>query len=119
MPTASGKTACMDVAVFALAAQASRLDAGRPVTAPRRVFFTVDRRVIVDEAHERARCLAKKLNEADDGILKTVADNLRRIAHGATTGFEEDYPLAVHALRGGMYRSEAWARDPLQPTVVA
>ena len=119
LPTASGKTACMDVAVFALAAQASRLDAGRPVTAPRRVFFTVDRRVIVDEAHERARCLAKKLNEANEGILKTVADNLRRIAHGATTGFEEEHPLAVHALRGGMYRSEAWARDPLQPTIVA
>ena len=119
LPTASGKTACMDVAVFALAAQASRLDSGQPITAPRRIFFVVDRRVIVDAAHERARRLANKLNEAEEGILKTVADNLRRMAHGAMPGFEEELPLAVHALRGGMYRSEAWARNPLQPTIVA
>ena len=119
LPTASGKTACMDVALFALAAQASRLHSGQPITAPRRVFFVVDRRVIVDEAHERALCLAEKLRQARDGTLKAVADDLRRIAHGATTGFEDERPLAVHALRGGMYRSEAWARNPLQPTIVA
>ena len=58
LPTASGKTACMDIA---LAAQASRLDSGQPITAPRRIFFVVDRRVIVDEAYERARRLAQKL----------------------------------------------------------
>ena len=119
LPTASGKTACMDVAVFALAAQATRLGSDRPVTAPRRIFFVVDRRVIVDEAHERAQCLANRLKAAEDGILKSVADNLRRIAHGATSGFEADLPLGVHVLRGGMYRSEAWARNPLQPTIVS
>ncbi len=109
----------MDVAVFALAAHATRLGSARPVAAPRRIFFVVDRRVIVDEAHERAGRLANKLKAAEDGILKTVADNLRRIARGATTGFEDELPLAVHALRGGVYRSEAWARNPLQPTIVA
>ena len=119
LPTASGKTACLDIAVFALATQASRLAAGKVIAAPRRVFFVVDRRVIVDEAHERARRLAEKLKEAKSGILKTVADNLRRIAHGETAGFESERPLSVHVLRGGMYRSEAWARNPLQPTVVA
>ncbi len=119
LPTASGKTACMDVALFALAAQAPRLDSGQPITAPRRIFFVVDRRIIVDEAYERARRLAEKLAQAEDGILKAVADDLRRIAHGAATGFERERPLAVHALRGGMYRSEAWARNPLQPTIIA
>ena len=119
LPTASGKTACMDVAVFALAAQASRLDSRQPITAPRRIFFAVDRRVIVDEAHERAQRLVQKLHKAEEGILRTVADNLRRIAHGATTGFDEERPLVAHALRGGTYRSEAWARSPLQPTIVA
>ena len=58
LPTASGKTACMDVALFALAFQALRLETGQPITAPRRIFFVVDRRVIVDEAYERARRLA-------------------------------------------------------------
>ena len=119
LPTASGKTACIDVALFALAAQASRLDPRRRITAPRRIFFVVDRRVIVDEAHERALRLARKLGRAEDGILKAVADDLRRIAHGAATGFERERPLAVHVLRGGLYRSEAWARSPLQPTIVA
>ena len=119
LPTASGKTACMDIALFALAAQASRLDSGPPITAPRRIFFVVDRRVIVDEAYERACRLAEKLAQAKDGIVKSVADALRRIAHGGPTGFEDERPLAVHALRGGMYRSEAWARNPLQPTIVA
>ena len=119
LPTASGKTACMDVALFALAAQASRLDSGQRITAPRRIFFVVDRRVIVDEAHERAHRLAAELEQAGEGIRKAVADNLRRIAHGAATGFEDERPLAVHVLRGGMYRSEAWARNPLQPTIVA
>ncbi len=119
LPTASGKTACMDIALFALAAQASRLNSEQPITAPRRIFFVVDRRVIVDEAYERAGWLAKKLAQAEGGILKVVADDLRRIAHGAATEFECERPLAVHALRGGMYRSEAWARNPLQPTIIA
>ena len=116
LPTASGKTACIDIAIFALAAQAVRLDKCETVTAPRRIFFVVDRRIIVDEAHERACKIAKRLKNAEDGILKRVADALRRI--GASKALAGP-PLAVHILRGGMYRSEAWARDPLQPTVVA
>ena len=122
LPTASGKTACMDIAVFALAAQASRLGGDQPITAPRRMFFVVDRRVIVDQAYEHARIMSRKLKdakEADDGILKEVADNLRQIAYGETMDFENELPLSAHMLRGGMYRSEAWARDPLQPMVVA
>ena len=121
VPTGAGKTACMDIAVFALAAQAHAdpSDAGRGVTAPRRIFFVVDRRIIVDEAHERARRLAKKLDGAEGGVLKTVADRLRHLAAGGTTDASSEPPLAVHSLRGGLYRSEAWARNPLQPTIVA
>ena len=54
LPTASGKTACLDIAVFVLAVQADRLRVNQRITAPRRIFFVVDRRVIVDEAYERA-----------------------------------------------------------------
>ena len=119
LPTASGKTACMDIAVFALAAQASRLNSAQAISAPRRVFFVVDRRVIVDEAHERAKRLVAKLAQAEEGILKTVADNLRCVSRGEPVGSGDERPLAAHILRGGMYRSEAWARNPLQPTIVA
>ena len=106
LPTAAGKTACLDIAVFALACCA---DGIRP---PRRIFFVVDRRVIVDEAFERARRLADRLRRADSGILKSVADRLRQLAGG-------DDPLICFQLRGGIYRDDAWARSPIQPTIIA
>lgn len=119
LPTAAGKTACLDIAVFALAAQASRITRGEIITAPRRIFFVVDRRIIVDEAFERAGRMAATLEQANTGILKIVADALRRIAHGGTDAVDAETPLGVHTLRGGIYRSESWARSPLQPTIIA
>ncbi|MDB5314032.1 MAG: CRISPR-associated helicase Cas3, subtype Dpsyc [Gemmataceae bacterium] len=111
LPTAAGKTACIDVAVFALACQAG-LGADR--TAPRRIFFVVDRRVVVDQAFEHAKKLAAALVNPPDGILREVAGALCRLA-----GEEDGRPLDVYALRGGTYRETAWARSPLQPTVIA
>ena len=101
LPTRAGKTACLDIAVFSLAAQAPRFGSGRAMTAPRRIFFVVDRRIIVDEAHDRAGRLARKLEAAEGGILQTVADRLRRLARGGGTGLGDERPLAVHSLRGG------------------
>ena len=57
LPTAAGKTALIDIAVYALAMGAPK--------AARRIFFVVDRRIIVDEAAERAEKLANKLCEAN------------------------------------------------------
>jgi CRISPR-associated endonuclease/helicase Cas3 len=104
LPTAAGKTACIDIAVFALACRARE--------APRRMFFVVDRRVVVDQAELHARHLSDVLSIARSGILREVADSLRGLA-------QDDRPLDVYGLRGGMYRETAWARSPLQPTVVA
>lgn len=111
LPTAAGKTACMDVAIFALASQTERLAPGSPLTMPRRIFFVVDRRIIVDEAYDRACALAKRLEDAKDGILKAVADRLRDLAM-------DNKPLACFQLRGGICRDNAWARSPIQPTIV-
>lgn len=112
LPTASGKTACIDIAVFSLAAQVDSLAPGRPLAAPRRLFFVVDRRVIVDEAYERARKIADRLRKANNGILYKIATRLRRLSGG-------EEPLACFQLRGGMYRSDAWAHSPVQPAVIA
>ncbi len=112
LPTASGKTACIDIAVFAMAAKARKDGDFWFTDAPRRIFFVVDRRVIVDEAFERARKIARKLRSAEDGILHEVAERLRRLAGS-------NIPLMVFQLRGGMYRSDAWSRSPIQPAVVA
>lgn len=115
LPTASGKTACIDIAVFVLACQAAVETSNR--TVGRRIFFTVNRRVIVDEAFDRARKMAERLlkavSERESGILREVADALREIG-----GDTEAPPLDIAQLRGGIYRDRAWARSITQPVVV-
>src|ERR1041385_5465121 len=67
LPTAAGKTACIEIALYALAAQANRPTAER--SAPRRIWFVVDRRIVVDEAFARAEKIACALLIASDGPL--------------------------------------------------
>ena len=111
LPTAAGKTACVDIAVFAMAALA---DMERGTTPhPRRLFYTVDRRNIVDQTYDRAAALARKLAGAQDGILRRVADRLRTLAGG-----DNPQPLAVHRLRGGIRGASSWERNPRQPAVI-
>jgi CRISPR-associated endonuclease/helicase Cas3 len=104
LPTAAGKTALIDIAVFALAQGAPK--------AARRIFFVVDRRVIVDEAAERAGLLAKKLREAAaDTDLGLIAKALKKL------GGNPD-PLTTAILRGGVARDDSWTDSPLQPVVI-
>jgi CRISPR-associated endonuclease/helicase Cas3 len=104
LPTASGKTAVMDVAIFALAA-------GAPA-ARRRIAFVVDRRVVVDEASERAHTLARALAAPGArAVVAAVAARLREV--GGT-----EIPLVTATLRGGILRDEAWARTPAQPALI-
>jgi CRISPR-associated endonuclease/helicase Cas3 len=103
LPTAAGKTALLDIAVYALAKRAPK--------AARRIFFVVDRRVIVDEAAERAGKLAKKLRDAPAGSeLGILARSLKDLGG--------DEPLMTAVLRGGIPRDDSWKDSPLQPTVV-
>ena len=90
MPTASGKTSVMDIAVFHLAVQAG--ERGR--SAPVRIAFVVDRRLVVDGAFEHASELAKKLSSADGEITSIVAERLKSMSDGK--------PLKVARLRGAM-----------------
>jgi CRISPR-associated endonuclease/helicase Cas3 len=115
LPTGSGKTSCLDIAVFALACQVDRPKKDR--TAPRRIFFCVNRRVIVDEAHQRAVRIASKIAHADDsdGVLGRVAESLRNLS---SQGKSMAPPLDVIELRGGIYRDNRWARSATQPTIV-
>ncbi|MBB5038167.1 type I-G CRISPR-associated helicase/endonuclease Cas3g [Prosthecobacter dejongeii] len=113
LPTASGKTACIDIALFALAAQADLPPGQR--TAPRRIAFVVDRRIIVDEASARAEKItaALKPGARDSAIVEAVACRLRALAGD----FAED-PLRVVTLRGGVFRDQTWSNNPLQPLVL-
>ncbi len=118
LPTGSGKTACIDIAIFALACQASLPIEQR--TAPRRIFFCVNRRVIVDEAFQRARQIAIDVWNAErDGnkpVLHKVANALRHVA--GAPGDSDTPPLDALEVRGGIYRDNRWARSISQPTVV-
>ncbi len=111
LPTAAGKTACLDIAVFALAALVDPEQETSPH--PRRLFYTVDRRNIVDQTYDRAESLARKLADAGDGIVKIVADRLRLLAGGSNAP-----PLAVYRLRGGIRQSSSWERNPRQPAII-
>ena len=113
LPTASGKTACIDIAVYALASQFDSPVSER--TAPRRIWFVVDRRIVVDEAYERAGQIADKLRKAEGGSLKIVAKRLRRLS-----GLAEDARplLATARLRGGVLKDDGWARIPSQPALI-
>ena len=134
VPTGSGKTACLDAAVFALAVQVSHPPGQR--TTGRRIFFIVNRRIIVDEAFERAQkylapALAdpsayldareaqkepdKRLGDIEKAkaisVLCAVRDALRRLG-----GTEE--PLLCAQLRGVIFRDRAWAKSLIQPTII-
>jgi CRISPR-associated endonuclease/helicase Cas3 len=108
-PTGSGKTAVLDVALCHLALEAGRTTGRR---APRRIVLAVDRRVVVDQAFERAKRIHDALSAANGGVLASFADALRRISSN------QEPPLHVEELRGGMPREDDWARDPGQPTIL-
>jgi len=111
LPTSSGKTSCIDIALYALAAQAD-LPSGERI-APRRIAFVVDRRIIVDEAAARAKYIATVLATNNAPIIKVVASGLRKLA-----GDPSSDPLRVVTVRGGTFRDQTWSINPLQPLVL-
>jgi len=114
-PTGAGKTSAIDVHVFAIA-----LPAASAPRLPRRLVMAVDRRVLVDDQHERARALAAILAAARDrprGDL--VAEVAWRLAvlrwpsreEGQAWGKDES-PLVTGRLRGGAVPSRSWRDYP-------
>lgn len=111
LPTGTGKTTCIDIALFALA-----LDAGNEAEdrwCPRRIAMVVDRRIVVDQVAERGRALLHALMASGDVVVVEVARRLRSLTR---TGEE---PLGVFTLRGGMPKDDGWARTPDQPLIIA
>ncbi len=118
VPTGLGKTACLDVAVWWLASQAGRPPAER--TAPTRIWWVVNRRLLVDSTCDHAEEIQAKLSpsakEPSDVrtssiALGSVGARLRSLAVD-----QRAEPLEVIRLRGGV----AWRRptDPAQPAII-
>ena len=102
LPTGAGKTAVLDTAVFALAAQPSRF--------PRRIVFVIDRRIVVDQVCKRAQRIQDRIETGRTPTLQRVRDHLRMLSGGV--------PLGVAALRGGIPMDHEWTHRPDQPWVV-
>ena len=116
LPTGSGKTAAMDAAVFHLAMRAGELR-----RTALRIAFVVDRRIVVDDAYERARRISRALACAALGatsekhISPVVSEVARRLGDLAERRSD---PLVVQRLRGGAPLESDWARTPVQPTIL-
>jgi CRISPR-associated endonuclease/helicase Cas3 len=115
IPTGVGKTTLMDIAVFALAVDATGEPSQRWM--PRRIFLVVDRRVIVDQAGERALGLSRRLAAAHSGNASTSM--LSRVARALSSLSGGGEPLVPAILRGGTLRDDGWARRPDQPILGA
>ncbi|RZU46649.1 CRISPR-associated endonuclease/helicase Cas3 [Krasilnikovia cinnamomea] len=104
VPTGLGKTSLLDAAVF--------ITAVAPHLGRRRIFFVVDRRLVVDEAHLHARRLQQALADAAAGsVAATVAEAL------AATG--DDGPiLDVTRMRGGATWDRLWAERPDRASII-
>lgn len=102
LPTGTGKTALLDIAVFALAADRAK--------ASRRIVFVIDRRIVVDQVCERAEQIRRRIQEGDTGVLRSVKRHLREVGGGN--------PLGVAALRGGIPIDREWTHRPDQPWVL-
>ncbi|MCP2340167.1 type I-G CRISPR-associated helicase/endonuclease Cas3g [Actinomadura rupiterrae] len=102
VPTGLGKTSLIDVFVFVAAV--------RPELARRRLFFVVDRRLIVDEAYRHAGRLAEALGAGSGPCARRVAEALLQAG--------DQTPLQVTRMRGGVTWSWRWLDRPDRFAVV-
>lgn len=117
VPTGLGKTACLDVAIWWLASQAHLPAAQR--SAPTRIWWVVNRRLLVDEASKHAARIEAALRNpysqdrtgSEAETLCSVADRL-----GSLTGLLDGYPLQAIPMRGGITLRRP--RNPAQPAVI-
>lgn len=118
LPTGSGKTSVLDIALFSLALQANREHLQR--TTATRIFFVVDRRIVVDAAARLAGQLASDIDpDHPDAVVRNVAVRLQSMSmRDGRVGQPGEGIVATHTLRGGFYRTNAWAGSATQPTIV-
>ncbi len=117
VPTGLGKTTCLDIAIWWLASQARRSPACR--TAPTRIWWLVNRRILVDSTYDHAVKIKKALRDPEElgieggaaKVLGIVAERLRSMS----SDHEAD-PLEVIRLRAGVASERP--TDPSRPAVV-
>jgi len=105
VPTGLGKTAVLDVAVFLSALQSEH--------SRRRVFLVVDRRIIVDQAHDEAERIRQALKNPSAGSI------CARVRASLAVPSDEAGPvLDVTRMRGGVNWSWLWIERPDRHAIV-
>ncbi len=111
-PTGAGKTAVIDVHVFAVALMA----AGAGPRVPRRLALVVDRRALVDSQYDLACAVRDALEAAPEGSL--IAEMAGWLASLRSERDPSARALAVSLLRGGVAPMRRWVDDPSAAAVV-
>ncbi|PRQ03337.1 CRISPR-associated endonuclease/helicase Cas3 [Enhygromyxa salina] len=106
LPTGTGKTSALLVALYVLA-----LD---PERSARRIALVVDRRIIVDQVDGFARKVREALCDRERPTCAKVGARLRELS--ASAGAD---PVRVVHLRGGIPRDDTWLSAPDQPTLIS
>lgn len=118
VPTGLGKTACLDIAVWWLSSQADLAPKHR--TAPTRIWWVVNRRLLVDSTAAHAERLAQMLGDpASAGLIdRTKRRAVERVATRLRSLWIERTarPLDVITLRGGI--ASRTPTDPARPTII-
>ena len=117
VPTGLGKTACLDIAVWWLASQADRQPADR--TAPTRIWWVVNRRLLVDSTAEHAERIARVLGDPNAAnVVGRDREIIARVAHrlNSLSAQPDGSPLEVIRLRGGV--ASRTPADPSQPALL-
>lgn len=117
-PTGTGKTLAVVLAwLYSLVidAEAARRQ-GRPRRVAMRLYYTVDRRVVVDGAYETVRVITGKLKSSQDEVLVVFRALLRNVCDIDV----DDELLQVCRLRGGLESRQGadYVRDPHRPAVI-
>ena len=115
--TGLGKTTCLEIAIWWLASQAERLPRER--TAPTRIWWVVNRRLLVDSTAEHAETICTALASVDETdvaekdaeIIAAIAQRLKSLSADPSAK-----PLEVIRLRGGV--ASRTPTDPSQPAVI-
>lgn len=113
VPTGLGKTACIDIAVWALAAQAG---SGKGRT---RLWYVVNRRLLVDQAWDHGCHVAGLLAEGvgRDGNPSGALIAVRDALVGLTPLGTQEGPIQVVRLRGGA-ETRTRPLEPSQPALI-
>jgi CRISPR-associated endonuclease/helicase Cas3 len=109
LPTGLGKTSVIAIWLIALAYQA---ESGSPAL-PRRLFYVVNRRTVVDQATEICVRIRQQLEQNDSSVVARIKEALGALA--AVPGLPV---VGISTLRGELADNEEWKLDPCRPAIV-